>query len=88
MVDFFLNIYFYYFIKLKLFFFLIFLTYFAYLFEKEKWCAFKYNPMTANNYGLLEIINSTFIKWSFVYSNETVIDHLYLVKVNMKAFSL
>lgn len=52
----------------------------------DKWSAFRYQPHVDNTYGLLEIINATFIKWSYVYSNKTVIDQLSLTKDHTGVF--
>lgn len=46
----------------------------------DKWSAFRYQPHVDNTYGMLEIINSTYMKWSYIYSNKSVIDELTLTK--------
>lgn len=48
----------------------------------EEWSAFKFQPYDDHTYGLLEVINSTSIKWTYIYSNESIIDEFLLTKVN------
>lgn len=47
---------------------------------EEKWSAFRYQPYVDNTYAMLEVFNSTFIKWSYIFSNNTLIDEFYLTK--------
>ena len=47
----------------------------------DKWSIFRNQPHTDNTYGLLEVVNATYIKWTYIYSNKTVIDQLDLFKV-------
>lgn len=48
----------------------------------NKWSAYSCNPEAENSYGYIEIVNGTDIKWSYVYSNNSLIDELHLKKVN------
>jgi hypothetical protein len=47
-----------------------------------EWTSFRYesNQTFEFRYGLLEIINSTFIHWMYYHSNDSLIDHLSLSK--------
>lgn len=36
-----------------------------------------------NTYAILEVINSTYLYWIYVYTNETIIDEFHLVKVSI-----
>ena len=47
----------------------------------EEWSAFKFQPYHDHTYGLLEVSNSTTLKWTYIYSNGSVIDIFSLLKV-------
>ena len=49
--------------------------------KKDDWSAFKFQPRDDHTYGILEIYNSTCIKWTYIYSNESIIDKFVLQKV-------
>lgn len=53
---------------------------------QDKWSAFRYQPHVDNTYGLFEVINSTFIKWSYIYSNKTIIDEFTFTKNHDEVF--
>ena len=44
--------------------------------------AFEFEPATANNFGILEVVNSTHLYWIYVFTNETLIDEFTLIRVS------
>ncbi len=49
-------------------------------FFKDKWSAFKAGPLGEFAYGKLNILNSSTIIWTYVYSNQTLIDDIQFQK--------
>ena len=54
--------------------------------DGEEWSAFKFRPVNDYTYGLLEIINSTLLRFNYFHSNDSVIDELSLVKDHNDVF--
>ena len=66
--------------KLFNLFFWYYLKLIKFKLEGDEWSAFKFRPVNDYTYGLLEIINSTLIRFNYYHSNDSIIDELSLVK--------
>ncbi|RNA37568.1 acid phosphatase type 7 isoform X1 [Brachionus plicatilis] len=54
--------------------------------QPRNWTSFLYQPLNDYTYGMLKIVNKTYLKWFYVHSNESIIDEFEFVKNHNDAF--
>lgn len=52
----------------------------------KNWTSFLYQPVNDYTYGIIKVINNTYLKWTYMHSNESVIDELNFIKNHNDVF--